>query len=154
MTLELSTLKWDMQFLEIAQKVSTWSKDPSTKVGAVIYAADKSPVSQGYNGFPRGMDDDERLLNRELKYQKIIHAEENAILFAKRDLDGCSIYNYPFLPCCHCASLLVQSRISRVVTFKNNIVRWAQNMEEARNTFKECGVELVEYDNEDLERLT
>jgi dCMP deaminase len=150
--LDLEVIKWDMRFLKIAQEVSTWSKDPSTKVGACIYAADRSPISQAYNGLPRGMDDDERLLNREWKYQKIVHAEENALNFACGYLHGCTIYTYPFMPCCHCASLIVQKGVSRVVSFKNNIVRWAQNMEEARNTFKECGIELVEYDNEELAR--
>lgn len=155
--LDLPQLKWDMRFLRIAQEVSTWSKDPSTQVGACIYDKHRRPVSQGYNGLPADSDEDETIIfaDRELKLMKCLHAEENAIFFRnKRTLKGCTIYTYPFMPCAHCASALVQMKIKRVVSFKNNIVRWAKNMEEARNTFRKAryGVELVEYDNEELAR--
>lgn len=76
---EASVLKWHHRFLSLAKHVAGWSKDPSTKVGCVI-AKDKRIVSVGYNGFPEGIRDTyERLNNRELKYQIVQHAEENAI---------------------------------------------------------------------------
>ncbi|NCA14162.1 MAG: hypothetical protein EBS89_08535, partial [Proteobacteria bacterium] len=76
---------WDRWFLGLAHYVSTASKDPSTKVGAVIVDAERRVVSVGYNGLPRGVEDsEERLHNREVKYKMIIHAERNAILFAQR----------------------------------------------------------------------
>jgi dCMP deaminase len=74
--------KWDKNFLELAKTVSTFSKDPSTQVGAVIVDDDKRVISIGYNGFPKGVRDDHRLDNRELKYEMIVHAEANALLFA------------------------------------------------------------------------
>lgn len=155
--LDLDVLKWDMRFLRIAKEVSTWSKDPSTQVGACIYDKHRRPVSQGYNGLPGDSDEDERIIfaDRNLKLLKGLHAEENAIFFKnRRNLKGCTIYTYPFMPCAHCASALVQMKIKRVVSFKNNIVRWAENMEHARETFRKAryGVELVEYSNDELEK--
>ncbi|WLB77042.1 deoxycytidylate deaminase [Bradyrhizobium elkanii] len=90
--LELARLKqerWDRYFLKVAQAVSTASKDPSTKVGAVIVRPDRTMASFGYNGFPRGIaDTDERLNNREVKYDLVVHGEINAILTAREPLHG------------------------------------------------------------------
>ena len=75
--------KWDHRFIELADHIAQWSKDPSTKVGCVIVGEDREIRSTGFNGFPRGIDDDEeRLNNRDLKYPLICHAEENAIMHA------------------------------------------------------------------------
>ena len=49
--------KWDNRYLRLAKEVSTWSKDPSTKVGAVA-VLNGSVLAQGYNGFPRYILDD------------------------------------------------------------------------------------------------
>ena len=49
--------KWDRRFLALAEHVADWSKDPSTKTGAVIVRPDRTIASMGYNGFPRGMAD-------------------------------------------------------------------------------------------------
>ena len=68
--------KWDQRFLDLAHHISGWSKDPSTKVGCIVVGKDREIRSTGFNGFPRGIaDDDERLTNRELKYPLICHAE-------------------------------------------------------------------------------
>jgi dCMP deaminase len=159
MTLELPQLKWDMRLLNKAKEVASWSKDPSTQVGAVIYDEFRRPVSEGYNGLPAdvdwGVDEEILLQDRDFKLINGLHAEENAIYFSTRlDLRGCTIYTYPFMPCAHCASALVQKKIKRVVSFKNNVIRWAANMEQARKTFAKAryGVELVEYDNEELSK--
>ena len=62
--------KWKKRFIQLSKEISTWSKDPSTKVGALIISEDRNIVSTGYNGFPRGIEDtEERLNNRELKYK-------------------------------------------------------------------------------------
>ncbi|VVM20888.1 dCMP deaminase (EC [uncultured Gammaproteobacteria bacterium] len=59
--------KWDERYLALAKEVSTWSKDPSTQVGAVTVGSKKEVLSQGFNGFPRNINDtDERYNNREL----------------------------------------------------------------------------------------
>ena len=61
--------KWDVRFIELAKHISLWSKDPSTKVGCVVVGEDREIRSTGFNGFPRGIDDDdERLMDREKKY--------------------------------------------------------------------------------------
>lgn len=72
--------KWDSRFLDLAKLVSSWSKDTSTKVGAVISRPDNTIVSLGYNGFPKGMPDDKNLYDlREEKYERIIHRRNECI---------------------------------------------------------------------------
>lgn len=109
--------KWDERFMEMAMLVSGWSKDPSTKVGAVIVDIHNRIVSTGYNGFPAGISDDYTGMNRLLKNRRTIHAEENAIIFAQRNLAGCTIYVTEH-PCASCAAKIVQSGICHVVTRK------------------------------------
>ena len=100
----------------MAEHVSKWSRDPSTKCGAVIVRPDKSLASTGFNGFPRGMDDDEELYdNREVKYDRVIHAELNAILSAHEPVRGYTLYVWPLPTCSRCAVHVIQSGISRVV---------------------------------------
>jgi dCMP deaminase len=135
---------WDSRFLELARLVSTWSKDPSTQVGAVI-TRDKFVVSLGFNGHPKGViDSAERLEVREVKYRTIIHAEINAILTAKQDLEGCTIYLWPFMPCSQCGAAIVQAGIKRVVAPKSDNDRWAESFKFTTEMFAEAGVELVE----------
>ena len=139
------TPKWDARFLRIAREVSTWSKDPSTQVGAVIVAPDRSIVSTGYNGLPRGVPDDPAILDdRERKLTCILHAEENAILKAGRHAAGCSIYIHPFPPCGHCASLVIQSGIKRVVSPAIELPeRWADQFRAANDMMTAAGIEVV-----------
>ena len=109
---------WDTRFLNLAEHISKWSKDPSTKVGAVIVDTNRRIVSTGYNGFPVGvMDSYDRLTDRDTKYEMIIHAEANAILFAHQRMNGMTLYTTPFQPCSRCASLIIQSGISRVISY-------------------------------------
>ena len=84
--------KWDLRFLEMARNAASWSKDPSTKVGAIIVDDDKRVISVGYNGFPKGVRDDERLDDRQEKYKIIVHAERNALLFANTNVKNYHIY--------------------------------------------------------------
>ena len=107
--------KWDQRFLDLAKLVASWSNDPSTKVAAVITRG-KRIVSMGFNGFPAGIKDDKRLQDREIKNSFILHAEDNALLFAKQDLTGCSIFTYPFMPCASCSSKIIQAGITRVIS--------------------------------------
>lgn len=135
---------WDSRFLELAKLVSTWSKDPSTQVGAVITRG-KFVVSLGFNGHPKGVADTaERLEIRENKYRTIIHAEINAILTAKQDLEGCTIYLWPFMPCSQCGAAIVQAGIKRVVAPQADNDRWAESFKFTQEIFSEAGVELVE----------
>lgn len=105
---------WDIAFMRMAVTWSDRSKDPSSKVGAVI-AKGKDFISPGFNGFAKGvLDLPERLQNRDIKYALTLHAELNAILFSKRDLAGTTLYcTHP--PCERCAAIICQTGISRVV---------------------------------------
>ena len=129
--------KWDLRFLEMARNAASWSKDPSTKVGAIIVDDDKRVISVGYNGFPKGVRDDERLDDRQEKYKIIVHAERNALLFANTNVKNCHIYTYPFLPCSVCAGMIIQAGIKRVVSVKNNNLRWQQDFKVSRKMFQE-----------------
>ena len=137
---------WDTRFLDLAEHVSKWSKDPSTKVGAVIVDSQRRIVSTGYNGFPVGvMDSYDRLTDRDNKYEMIIHAEANAILFAHQHMNGMTLYTTPFQPCSRCASLIIQSGISRVISYEieESKNRWVDSFKLAKELFDEAGVELL-----------
>ena len=93
---------WDRHFMKMASVVSEMSKDPSTKVGAVI-VKDKVIYGTGYNGFPKNVPDfKEYLEDRKIKYSKIIHAEHNAIKNAIEVPERSTVYVYPFMPCRKC----------------------------------------------------
>lgn len=107
--------KWQLRFLELADFVAQWSKDPSTKVGAVITDSDKRVVSVGYNGFPRGVDDDEgRYNDRPLKYKLVCHAERNALDNAPLGVAGCTMF-VSLMPCAECAKSIIQKGIKKIV---------------------------------------
>lgn len=143
--------KWDRRFLEMAALVASWSKDPSTKCGAVIVRPDRSVASVGFNGFPRGVDDlPEHLENRDEKYGRVIHAEVNAILAAAEPLHGYTMYTWPpgWGPTCdRCATCVIQSGISRVVHIKVGgsgfADRWREAAERGLDMYRRAGVEVV-----------
>jgi dCMP deaminase len=145
----MNLTNWDKRFLELAELASSWSKDPSTKVGAVIVDDQNIIVSVGFNGFPKGIEDNDRLNHRDSKYQIIVHAENNALMFAKRPLDGCTIYTYPFMPCPRCAGMIIQSGIKRVVSYKNTTdrMRWELDFSISRELFNEANIQLEEWEN-------
>lgn len=131
---------WDQWFLGMAKYVSSASKDPSTQVGAVIVDPMKRVVSMGFNGFPQGVSDDERLNDRAQKYEIVVHAETNCVLFAQRPVKGCAIYVWPLPPCSRCASILIQAGIKRVVS-PPATERWEASCAMSASLFKEAGVE-------------
>lgn len=136
--------KWDVRFLGLAQHIAGWSKDDSTKVGAVIVTPQQRIVSTGFNGPPRGVQDDPAI-DRETKLRRTIHAEKNAVLFAQRDLAGCSIY-VTHHPCGPCAAFIAQAGIARVVvqpTAGGFDARWAADILEARRTFEQAEIQLL-----------
>ena len=142
--------KWDRRFLELAEHISHWSKDPSTKVGAVIVAPGNLVVGLGYNGFPRGVvDSDSRLNERETKYAMVVHAEANAILMAGDKAKGARLYVYPSftLPpiCSECCKLVIQSGITEVVGYEpdpndERVQRWKKSIGVSEIMCKEAGV--------------
>lgn len=143
----MSLSKWDARFLALASHIGEWSKDPSTRVGAVIVDSDRRVCGLGFNGFPRGCDDSPELYaDRERKYRRVVHAERNALLFACRPVAGCTVYTTPFPPCAQCAALLVQAGVARVVAPEPSAelaARWGDDLTEAAALFREAGVELV-----------
>jgi dCMP deaminase len=133
--------------LGMAKHTAQLSKDPSTKVGAVIFDPKRRIVSAGYNGFARGVNDTpERLENRDVKYRLVLHAEKNAIMFATAPLDGCTIAVTH--PCCaQCAAVIIQSGIKHVIWPKPDdafVSRWAEDMVLTNMQFAEAGVTVEE----------
>lgn len=136
----------------MAAYTATASKDPSTKVGAVVVRPDRTIVSLGYNGFPRGTEDYHQLLNdRDTKLRRTVHAEVNAILTAGEKLHGCTLYVTPLHPCATCAGIIIQSGIKRVVAkfAKTPKPEWAEDFKAATRMFKEAGVEVSFITQED-----
>ncbi len=139
-------IRWDRRFLRLAEFwASECSKDPSTKVGAVIVRPDQTIASMGFNGFARGVLDDERLDNRELKYPRIVHAEVNAIVNSAERLNGCTLYVYPLPPCLPCASICIQAGISRVVSIRQDNARWSFSITEACVDLDSAGIPYTLY---------
>ena len=138
--------KWDDRFIELANFVAGWSKDPSTQVGAVIANSNtKRVVSMGFNGFPAGVEDTaDRLGTREIKYEMVVHAESNALLFAGPAAEGCTLYVTPLPPCARCAVLIIQAGISRVVcpTPDKSKEPWRTQSQISETMFGESGVQF------------
>ncbi len=140
--------KWDSRFLDLAKHVSTWSKDPSTQVGAVIVNDLKQVVGMGYNGFSRRVwDDPKRYADRPTKYKLIVHAEQNAIIQAGHEARGSYLYVYPSFGhpniCTECSKLAIQAGIRAVLGYKNNNeVResWKESLELSAQILSEAGI--------------
>jgi dCMP deaminase len=108
--------KWHNRHMGLACHVAQWSKDPTTKVGAVVIGADRRQLAIGYNGFPPGVDDrPERYNDRPTKYLFTQHAERNALDNAQFDLRGGSLITTMF-PCVECAKSLVAKGIKTLVS--------------------------------------
>ena len=129
--------------MELAKLVASWSKDGSTKVGAVIVDEQRRIVSTGYNGPPQGVKDE--YADRTQKLRRTLHAETNALAFAQRNVRGCTIYvTHP--PCSQCAAQIIQHGIRKVVfdlpTY-NFLTRWGDDYKESLAMFSEVGVEVA-----------
>ena len=111
--------KWDKRYISLAKEVSTWSKDPSKQIGAVAIGEKGQVLAQGYNGFPRGIEDTEqRYTDRNEKYKYVVHAEMNCIYnatFNGVSLQGATIYISGLPVCSECAKGLIQVGVKRVV---------------------------------------
>lgn len=145
-------VKWDTRFLGLAAYISSWSKDPSSQVGAVITDGNRI-ISLGYNGFAAGVEDkQERLDDRDRKLNLTIHAEENAMIFAKRDLTDCTVYvTHP--PCPRCASKLIQEEVGRIVYIEPSedfLSRWADDIQLSNEMYREAGVEVTGYSMQEI----
>jgi len=114
-------MNWDDYFMNIAEQVAKKSKDPSTQVGCVITTENHEPVSFGFNGMVRKMSEDTVTWDRPAKYHIVIHAEMNAILFAKRDLKDCKLY-CTHHPCENCLKHILQTGIWQIYYRDDSVV--------------------------------
>jgi dCMP deaminase len=152
----ITTYSWDEYFMTLAYLVSMKSKDPSTRVGAVIVNEDKKIISTGYNGLPGGIDDtSERYADKNYKYLASNHAEENAILQCSRigtATNNCSIYT-TWTPCSRCAKIIIQAGIREVVydaNFPGNAASnqneyWKESIDISKELLLEAKVKIREY---------
>lgn len=112
----MSFHNWDERYLSIAKEISTWSKDPSTKVGAVIADRYGRIVAVGFNGFPKKIADTmHRRHDRNIKYKMTVHAEANVVLIAGHAARKGKIYVHGAPICADCAGIIIQAGIKRVV---------------------------------------
>ena len=138
--------KWDLRYLELAYKISTWSKDPSRKIGAVAIGSKGQVLSQGFNGFPRGIIDvPHRYEDRPTKYKYVVHAEMNCIYnatFSGVSLDGASLYVWGLPVCSECAKGIIQVGIKQVFWDTDQVVPsiWVDSLELTSSMFNEAGV--------------
>ena len=141
--------KWNDRYMAMAQGVSSWSKDPNTKVGAVAVGSKGQILSQGYNGFPRGIfDGEERLNDRETKYKYVVHAEMNVIYnatYSGVSLDGAKLYVYGLPVCSECAKGIIQVGIKEVYVSQECIdlrPHWYESFQKTLDMFNETGVKV------------
>jgi dCMP deaminase len=137
--------RWKVRYLKLAHEVSKWSKDPSLQIGAVAVGDKGQLLSQGYNGFPRGIADNvDRLMDRETKYKYVVHAEMNVIYNASYNgtsLDGSTLFVWGLPVCSECAKGIIQVGIKNVVMPAQDIPeRWADSWAFTQHLFAEGGV--------------
>lgn len=138
--------KWNQRFIQLAKTVSEWSKDPSTQVGAVAVDQDRQILSVGYNGFPRGIEDQaDRYNNREVKYSYVVHAEMNCIYNATYNgvsLQDATLYVWGLPVCSECAKGIIQTGIKKVYWANSRGIpdTWIESYRKTKNMLEESGV--------------
>jgi dCMP deaminase len=146
--------KWTRRYLDIAKEVAKWSKDPSRQIGAIAVGDKGQILSQGYNGFPRGVKDtDDRYNNREDKYKYVVHGEMNCIYNACNSgvsLNGATLYVTGLPVCSECAKGIIQVGIKKVVMeYPNDIPDfWRESVELTKQMFHEAGVLCMCHEEE------
>jgi dCMP deaminase len=141
--------KWNERYMAMAKEVAQWSKDPNTKVGAIAVGSKGQILSQGYNGFPRGINDSEdRLNDRETKYKYVVHAEMNVIYnatYSGVSLDGSKLYVYGLPVCSECAKGIIQVGITEVYVAQECIdlrPQWFVSFQQTMDMFNEAGIKV------------
>jgi len=147
-------MDWNDYFIRIADTVRSKSKDPSSKIGAVIVGPERQIISTGYNGFPTGVNEGNDRWERPTKYQYVVHAEVNAVCNAARHgiaLRDSTLYlvgmGPPTAPCMNCSKTIIQSGIKRVVgaSFKPVSEDWLDELDLAKSMLEEGHVLFEEY---------
>lgn len=150
--------RWHKKFLDMTELISTWSKDRSTKVGAVIVDDNKNVLSVGYNGFPRKVNDNiDSRHERPIKYMFTEHAERNAIFSAARNgirLEGSTIYLLCKWPCPDCTRGIIQSGIKRLVTYDRDFPgmknTWEESFKVTMELLDEAEIEVIIVNEDNL----
>lgn len=136
---------WHRRFLALAVHVSSWSKDPTSQVGAVIVANDdRRRVAFGYNGFPPGIEDTQlRLYDTDSKNEYMQHAERNALDNCTFDTRGAALYVTRY-PCHRCAGGILSNQITTVITapYPTGKSDWIRSCLRASEMFQEAGVSV------------
>lgn len=164
--------KWAERFIQMAEFVAQWSKDPSTKCGAVIVGEDNEVLATGFNGFPRGVKETDEYMvtsggedwaeeqlndrwERPGKYEWVEHAERNAIYNAARSgvrTQGATMYlNYAVECCAGCTRAIIQSGIRRVVGPRRPFPGKGKGVDYSRTAankvmMEEAGIEVEHVD--------
>ncbi|MBU1148542.1 dCMP deaminase family protein [Patescibacteria group bacterium] len=145
-------ISWDECFMQMAKVISERSKDPSTQAGAVLVDDQNVVVGLGYNGFPRGIDNDDLPWERkgsflDTKYAYIVHAEENAIYNANARTNGCILYCTLF-PCNECVKTIIQNGIKEIV-FSGDKYHNEESWVASRKMLDLAGVSYRQYQTKD-----
>lgn len=141
--------KWADRFMHMARIVASWSKDPTTKVGAVAVDDSKRILESGYNGLPMGVMDLDTRMARPAKYLWTLHAEANLVATAARSrLQGSTVY-VTHLCCAQCAALLINAGVARVVCGSGTTSMPREHFEAARQMLSEAGVVVDVIDGDD-----
>jgi dCMP deaminase len=136
--------KWLDRYFDLANHVAQWSKDPTTKVGAVIVGHDKREIAVGFNGFPSGVKDtDDRLNSKPMKYIFTQHAERNVLDNALFNVTGATLIATKF-PCSECAKSIISRKIAKVVSPAPEGERWVADSYFSKLMFEEAGVSWEE----------
>ena len=143
--------KWTGRYLDLAKNIASWSKDPSKKIGAVAIGSKGQVLSQGYNGFPRGIKDHgDRLTNREEKYKYVVHGEMNCIYNACHNgvsLEGSTLYVYGLPVCSECAKGVIQVGIQKVIMqYEDAVPTWEESYKTTQQMFLEAGIIALRFD--------
>lgn len=137
--------------LRFAQTLAQRSPDPSTKVGAVLYSSFNVSVGLGWNSFPSNMNvDSSYYTNRELKYDRIIHAEMRALLQAGDHANGGLVYT-SLVPCKHCAKHICDTGVNKVYIpascmTSDWVKRFSAEVHISMQLFAECDVQVIEVE--------
>lgn len=147
-------ISWDECFMRMAHVIAQRSKDPSTQAGAVIADQNNIVVGLGYNGLPRGIDNDKFPWERQgdflnTKYAYVCHAEENAVYNANNTTKKCKIYCTLF-PCNECAKTLIQNGILEVI-YESDKYHETDASIAARRLFDAADVKYRQYRSQQVQ---
>lgn len=149
-----SKVDWDKRYMGLAEFYASWSKDRKTGVGCVIVNDEKTDMVKGYNGFPRGANDDvEERHDKPAKYDWTEHSERNAIYKAAREgisTKGCSMY-VTYFPCVECSRAIIQAGIKRLIAPKPDLEheKWGESWITSIEMLNECGVEITYFSKDE-----